>query len=92
MNASELNNKEVIGKTGTMIGRVKDAVIDENTWQVKSLQIELESDVAKEIGMKKTFGHTTLPLPLSYVGGVGDKVMVSAPREELIKYVSTLKA
>ena len=91
MYLSQLNEKEVIGQKGSKIGKVKDTVLDEKTWQISSIEVELEGDYAKDLGMKKTIGHSTFPLPLSYVGAVGDKVMVNVPREELKKYALSLK-
>ena len=91
MNTSELIDKEIIGKGGTTIGKVKGTNFDEKTWQITTLDVELEGKIADEIGMKKRFGHTKLPLKASFVGAIGDKIVLSASREELENYVNTLK-
>ena len=82
MKATDLKDKEVIGQTGQMIGKVKDGDIDAN-WAITDLQVELEGNIAKEIHVKKTFGSTTIPIPVKFVNAVGDKVMLNVSTEQI---------
>ncbi len=83
MQATSLKDKEVIGQAGRLVGKVKDGTIDDKTWQVTSLDVELQSSVAKEFNLKKTFGSTTVPIATTFVGAVGDKVVLKASTEEI---------
>lgn len=86
--ATSLRDKEVIGPAGKLIGKVKDGTVDDATWQIKSLDVELEGSVAKEFKVKKTFGSTTVPVATSFVGAVGDKVVLKVSTEELAQSIN----
>jgi sporulation protein YlmC with PRC-barrel domain len=89
--SSDMKGKEVIEPGGEVIGKVKDVYIDTNNWQVPSLDIALDGKIADAIGMKKRFGRADIPIKSSYIGRVGEKVLVNASREELTKYVTALR-
>lgn len=89
MLATDLQDKEVIGAAGKLLGKVKDGTIDDKTWQMTSLDVELQGSVAKEFNIKKTFGSTTVPIPTNYVSAVGDKVVLKASAEELANSLNT---
>ena len=82
MHATDLKDKEVLGSAGRLVGVVKDGTIDDN-WKVTSLDVQLEGNVAKEFHLKKTFGSTTVPIDTSFIGNVGDKVMLKVSAEEV---------
>ena len=82
MNAASLRDKEVIGPAGRLIGKVKDGTIDDD-WKITSLDVQLEGNVAKDFHLKKTFGSTTVPIATSYIGAVGDKVVLKASEQEI---------
>jgi sporulation protein YlmC with PRC-barrel domain len=86
--ASTLKDKEVMGEAGRLIGKVKDGTIDEKTWQLTDLEVELQGNVAKEFHLKKTFGTTTVPIAITFVGAVGDKVVLKASTEEIGKSIN----
>ena len=90
MQATTLKDKEVIGQAGRLIGKVKDGTIDESTWRIVSLDVELEGNVAKEFHLKKTFGSTTVPIGVSFVGAVGDKVVLKASTEEVGRAINAM--
>lgn len=92
MQATSLKDKEVIGPAGKLIGKVKDGKIDDKTWLVSSLDVELEGNVAKEFHIKKTFGSTTVPIATTMVGAVGDKVVLKASMEELGQSINVMTA
>jgi sporulation protein YlmC with PRC-barrel domain len=85
----ELFNKEVVGKSGTIIGKVKDVIIDPNDWHVIALQIELESQVAEFLHMKKRIGSAHHPINVSYVQAVGDRVVLKADVADLPALVTS---
>lgn len=92
MKATSLKEKEVIGSAGKLMGKVKDGDIDDKTWQITSLEVQLEGNVAKEFHLKKTFGSAVVPIATSYIGAVGDKVVLKAPEEEIGKSINEAAA
>jgi len=90
--ATTLKDKEVIGEAGRLIGKVKDGTIDEKTWQLTSLEVELVGSVAKEFHLKKTFGSTSVPIATSFIGAVGDKVVLKVSPEEVGQAVNASMA
>jgi sporulation protein YlmC with PRC-barrel domain len=78
-----LVDKEVIGLNGWIIGTVKNVFFDETTWKVGSLDVELDGDVAKEYELKKILRSTHVPLDVSVIQGIGDKVTLKTSKEEL---------
>ncbi len=91
MNTNELLEKEIIDKDGDTIGKVKGTNFDGKTWQITTLDVELDNKVAEDIGMKKRFGHTKLPLKSSFVSAIGDRIVLGSSKQELENYVSSLK-
>jgi sporulation protein YlmC with PRC-barrel domain len=83
LKATGLREKEVIVYDGRLIGKVKDGEIDDKTWQIKTLDVQLEGNVAKEFHLKKTFGSTTVPIDTKFVGAVGDKVVLKGSAKEV---------
>jgi sporulation protein YlmC with PRC-barrel domain len=55
INFETLLGKKVIGTGGYILGEVKGASIDTNTWQVAHLHIKLSDAAAEELGFKKDF-------------------------------------
>ena len=89
--SSELKGKEVVGPQGGVLGKVTDINIDPDGWRVSSFQVALDGKIADQIGVKKRFGKSDMPLKSSFVGQIGDKVLVSASNDELIQYVTDLR-
>ena len=85
----ELFNKEVIGKSGTVIGKVKDIIIDPNEWHVTAIQVELEGNVAEFLHMKKRLGSTQHPISVNQIQGVGDKVVLKSDVDDLPKLMAS---
>ncbi len=82
----------MIGLNGWTIGTVKNVIFDEKTWQVGSLDVELNGEVAKEFEMKKVFRSTHIPLGVAHVQGIGDKVSLKTSKEDLMALVASLNA
>ena len=91
MNIMDLVDREVIGLNGWVIGTVKNVTFDEKTWKIKSLDVQLESEVAKEFEMSKVFRSTHIPLGVTHVQGIGDKVSLKITKEDLMALVGTLE-
>jgi sporulation protein YlmC with PRC-barrel domain len=96
INTNDLKGKEVIGPQGGLIGKVSGLNFDPETWVISTLQVNLDSKVAEEIGIKKRLqrvgiSHTEIPLKASFVGQIGDRVLVTASRDELVKYVTEVR-
>lgn len=89
MNAKELFDMEVVGSNGWKIGKIKDIVIDPKTWQASALVIELEKSVASEFSLKHRLSRTQIPLSITFVQGVGDRVVLKSTKEEVLQQVAT---
>jgi sporulation protein YlmC with PRC-barrel domain len=87
--AKDLYDKEVIGRSGTHIGKVENVLIDPNSWQVVSLRIKLEGSIAEEFGMKKHFRSTLMPLTVDHVQGVSDRVVLKLGAEDLLRMAAS---
>ena len=88
MNAEDLIGLEVVGSTAWKIGKVKDLVIDTKTWQVTAVVVELEKNVAEEFKLKRRLSKTHIPLSISYVQAVGDRVILKSSKEEVFQQVA----
>ncbi len=91
MNILDLMDKEVIGLNGWVIGTVKNVMFDEKTWKIGSLDVQLDGDVAKEFEMRKVFRSTHIPIDVTHVQGIGDKVALKTSKEDLMTLVGTLE-
>ena len=86
----------MIGPAGGVIGKVTGMNFDPESWQISTLQVNLDSKVAEEIGIKRRLDrvgitHTEIPLKASFVSQVGDKVLLKATRDDLVKYVTEVR-
>lgn len=75
--------KQVIGIGGFIIGEVKGAIIDTNTWHVPLIYVKLADNAAIELGFKKRFRSSTVVLPTKMVLAVGDVITIAPPLKEL---------
>lgn len=83
MNAKEFLGKEVLEDRGWKIGKVRDVIIDTNTWEVKGFDVALERQVAEEYGMKKVFGSSTVPIRVEDIKSVADAIMLKGSKLSL---------
>src|SRR2546427_382219 len=88
MYASDLENKEVVSKNGTVLGKSTNAIVDTTTWKVTSIELALDGDIAKELDVKKLFKSTTVPLPVEAIEAVSDKMVLKINKEELSRLVT----
>ena len=83
VNLDELSGKDVIGKSGAVLGEVKGAEVNINTWRVTHLKVKLSSDASEQLGFKKRFGSSSVCIPVSLVSAVGDVVNIDSTLSEL---------
>jgi sporulation protein YlmC with PRC-barrel domain len=89
MISKDLIGKEVVGAEGWKIGKVKDIMIDKDTWAVTSLSIDLESNIAKEFKLKKMWGKSDLTIPVGHVQGVADRIVLKTSKSQILEAAKT---
>lgn len=68
---------------GIIIGEVKGAGVDTNTWRVPVLHIKLLDTAATELGFKKRFRSATVCIPTTMIKEVGDVVTMAPSISDL---------
>jgi sporulation protein YlmC with PRC-barrel domain len=82
--------KEVIGRSGKTIGKVRDVDFDTESWQVTAIDVDLVADIAKEFGMKKRLhGSEPLSVNVRHVRAVSDRVLLDTSKDELFTLVAS---
>ncbi len=89
MLTNEIVGKEVIGSDGFKLGKIKDTKFDETTWKVDSLEVHLEKDIAEEHHLRHRFRKTRVLISVDHVQSVGDRVILSGAKEDLLKLVAS---
>jgi len=84
MEMLEALGKEVVELNGSVMGIVKNVLFDEKIWEVTFLEVELNKKTADELDAKKLFQHFRVPLAVSNVQGIGDKVLLKGSAEEIM--------
>jgi sporulation protein YlmC with PRC-barrel domain len=90
MNILQTADMEVIGLNGFIIGTLQSLDFDSKTWQVRSLVVELDSDVAREFDLKKLLRGTRVLIDVNNVQGVGDKITLKTGKEDLMAEIKSL--
>ena len=96
ISSNDVKGKEVIGPSGGVIGKANGVNFDPDTWQISSLQVALDTKVAEQMGLKHTLDrigvhHSEMPIKASFVGEIGDKIVLKATRDELDKYFTEIR-
>lgn len=79
-----LRGRTVISADGNAIGSVAELFISSSGWQVESIRIELQKDIADRVGASRTLLHRgAIELPVSFIQSVGDAVVLSIDVEKL---------
>lgn len=89
MFTSDLIGKEVVGSEGWKIGKVTEVAIDREKWVITGLTVSLESNVAKEFNLKKTWGKSDFTIPIGHVQGVGDRIILRISKTEVFNIAQT---
>lgn len=83
----ELNGKGVLTQDGREIGKISDLVVDHDAWKVTSVVVKLDRDLLEQFDMKKPmFGTHAVALPVSFVSGVGDKLVLHKKLEDVVDH------
>jgi sporulation protein YlmC with PRC-barrel domain len=89
LSVEDLTGKEVIGLNGYKIGKAKDLVIERKSWRVTHIDVELKSDIEKDLGMASSpLVHNHLPIEVSKVEGVGEMIVLKTTREQFIDEIT----
>jgi sporulation protein YlmC with PRC-barrel domain len=91
LNSNQMKGKEIIGPGGGVFGKVDGLNFDTETWQISTIDVKLDGKVAEEIGVKKLIGRTEIPMKASFIGQIGDRILLDVSRDELTKYVTNLR-
>jgi sporulation protein YlmC with PRC-barrel domain len=83
INFEEIVGLQVITSGAKIIGEVKGAKVDTETWLIKFLNVKLTGDAAESLGLKKRFRSSKICIPVSMVQAVGHVVTVSMTIEEM---------
>lgn len=80
---------KVVAADGQIVGEVADLAVDCRTWQVESVQLKLNKDIADNLGVPRgNFRAATIDLPVRMIQSVGDTVLLSVPTAQLRPSVS----
>ncbi len=83
VNVDDLSGKNVIGTGGSLIGEVKGAEVNTNTWQITHLRVKLSGTASDQMGLKKRFGSSTVCMPVSLISAIGDVVTIKKSLDEI---------
>ena len=79
----EIIGLKVVTSGAHILGEVKGARIDTDTWTVKFLNVKLTGDAAESLRMKKRFRSSKICIPVGMVQAVAHVVTISKSIEEL---------
>jgi sporulation protein YlmC with PRC-barrel domain len=83
INVEEIMGLQVVTSGAKIIGEVKGAKVDTETWAIKFLNVKLTGDAAESLGLKKRFRSSKICIPVSMIQAVGHVVTISRSIEEL---------
>ena len=87
---NKLNGRGVVTQDGREIGKLSDLGLDLEGWSVGTLLVKLDRDLLEQFQLKKPmFGTHTIELPVSFVTGIGDKVVLRKKLEELVEHATS---
>jgi sporulation protein YlmC with PRC-barrel domain len=83
INFEEIIGLNVVTSGAHILGEVKGAKIDTETWAIKYLNVKLTGDAAESLGMKKRFRSSKICIPVAMVQAVAHVVTISRTIQEL---------
>jgi sporulation protein YlmC with PRC-barrel domain len=89
MITKDLIGKEVLAAEGAKIGKVKDIVIDKDSWTVTGLALDPESNIAKEFNLRRMWSKNDLTIPVANVQGVADRIILKISKLQLQETMKT---
>ena len=88
MYSKDFLEKDVFTSDGWKIGKSKELICDQNTWQITKIELELNDKIAEEIGESVPLRRHHVPLDVSLVQGIGDVIPLKATKEDVVKVLS----
>jgi len=89
LNSKDILDKEVIGAGGWKLGKVKEIVVDTTSWQVTSLELDLEGDIKRDFNVKSHLVDGRFPLDPQQIQSIGDRIVLKSTKEELFRLVAS---
>jgi sporulation protein YlmC with PRC-barrel domain len=84
LKASKINGRSVITADAYELGEVDGTHINEKTWVTTHLDVDLTSEAAGKLGLKKPMlGSVTVSLPIMHVRQMGDVIALNKSLSEL---------
>lgn len=75
---------KIIGQHGRDIGVVADMTADVETWQLQTLEVELNRETLEELKLERPwFGTHTVHVPVGEISGATDNLVLKGPLEEM---------
>jgi sporulation protein YlmC with PRC-barrel domain len=89
-NSKDIIDKEVIESGGWKIGKVKEVSVDTNSWQITSIQVDLEGDIKHNYGnLKDYMVDDRFPLDPHHVQSIGDRIVLKKGKDDLFSLVAS---
>lgn len=83
INVESIVGLDVVTAGANIIGQVKGAKFDPESWEIKFLNVKLTNEAATSLGIKKRFRSSKVCIPVSMVQAVGHVVSLTRSLEEL---------
>jgi sporulation protein YlmC with PRC-barrel domain len=83
----QIIGKEVIGSDAWRVGIATGLMLDPSTWQVTSIQVEVDEGIVQELRAKGATKGTPIMIGVDKVAGVSDKMVLRINKDDLSKLV-----
>ncbi len=85
---SSLVGMKITGSQGRNIGKVKDVIMDTDTWGVPNLLVTINPEVMDILDVEKPIlSKTKLEISMNHVGSIGDMIMLDTSAEEMNRVI-----
>jgi sporulation protein YlmC with PRC-barrel domain len=86
-------DKTVATEDGSVIGTIRELVVDVDTWKVVDLQVRVEKDRAKQMGLKTPLlGSPLILIGTDRIQSTRDQVITDVAADDLADYVASRQA
>lgn len=80
----DVKGRSVIDTRGKSVGRVDDVLFDPDQWEVQSLLVDLDDEVAKDLNIKKgLFKPGQLAISRHRVESVGENILLNVDTHDI---------
>lgn len=84
MKAKNMYGLKVISLDAQNLGEIVGVQIDTSSWKVTDLELKLDKEAIKEMGLKKPkLGSITVCLPVTYIKQFGDVITAKHTQQAL---------